>query len=83
MGHITVCGRGKKRINILWDLMFQTDEQLLVNHPDIMVVDQEQRSSHVIDVAFPDDSNIREKEHERIEDNQGRREKVEQMFSRE
>lgn len=52
----------KKRINILWDSMFQTDEQLLVDHPDIMVVDQEQRSSHVIDLAFPDESNIREKE---------------------
>lgn len=54
-------GTGK----ILWDFRVQTDEQLLVNQPDIAVVNKEQKRAIVIDVTIPADSNIRKKEHEK------------------
>ncbi|KAI3355858.1 hypothetical protein L3Q82_004410 [Scortum barcoo] len=42
------------RAKNLWDFQIQTDKQVMVNQPDIVVVDKEQ-----IDVAIPSDSNIR------------------------
>ncbi|KAF7649100.1 hypothetical protein LDENG_00146690 [Lucifuga dentata] len=55
------------RDKVLWDFKFQTDKQLLDNQPDMMVVDKEQKRAVVINVAVPADSNIRKKEHEKIE----------------
>lgn len=49
------------RTKILGDFKFQTDEQLLGNQPDIVVVDKEQKAAVV---AVPDDSNIIRKEDE-------------------
>jgi len=45
--------------------MFQTDKQLLVNQPDMVLVDKEQKTAVKIDRAFPADSNIRKREHEK------------------
>lgn len=43
------------RTKILGEFKFQTDEQLLGNQPDIVVVDKEQKAAVV---AVPDDGNI-------------------------
>uniref|UniRef100_A0A672HX89 C-type lectin domain-containing protein n=1 Tax=Salarias fasciatus TaxID=181472 RepID=A0A672HX89_SALFA len=43
------------------------------NQPDI-VVDKQQKTAVVIDVAIPSDGNIRKKEHEKVEKYQGLRE---------
>ncbi|KAF7641260.1 hypothetical protein LDENG_00287520 [Lucifuga dentata] len=51
------------RAKVLWDFKFQTDQQLLANQPDMVVVDKEQKRALVIDVVVPADSNIRKKEH--------------------
>lgn len=41
---------------------FQTDKQ-----PDLVVIDKEQKTAFVTDVANPVDSNIRTKEQEKVE----------------
>lgn len=57
------------RAKILWK--FQTDKQLLVNQPAIVVADMEQKTAFVKDVEIPVDRNIRMKEHGKIEKYQG------------
>ena len=52
----------------------------MANQPDIVVVDKEQKTVTVVDVAIPSDSNIRKKEHEKLEKYQGLREELEKMW---
>ncbi|GAA6104550.1 uncharacterized protein LOC106513546 [Tachysurus ichikawai] len=54
--------------------------QLLANQPDIVVVDKEQKTAVVIDMAIPADSNIMKKEHEKIEKYQGLKEQLEHTW---
>ncbi|KAF7642383.1 hypothetical protein LDENG_00258740, partial [Lucifuga dentata] len=65
---------------VLWDFKFQTDKQLLANQPDTVVVDKEQKRAVVTDVAVPVDSNIRKKEHKKIEKYQGLKEELKQTW---
>ena len=51
----------------------------MVNQPDIVVVDKEQKRMVVIDLAIPADANIREKDNEKVEKYQGLKEQLEQM----
>ena len=60
-----------KQAKILWDFWIQTDKMVIANQPDIVLVDKHQRTAVVIDVAIPSDSNIRKKEHEKMERYQG------------
>ncbi|KAF7642179.1 hypothetical protein LDENG_00262910 [Lucifuga dentata] len=68
------------RAKVLWDFKFQTDKQLLDNQPDMVVVDKEQKRTVVIDMAVPADSNIRKKEHEKIEKYQRLKEELERTW---
>ena len=68
------------RAKILWDFQFQTDKLVMANQPDIVVVDKEQKTVTVVDVAIPSDSNIRKKEHQKLEKYQGLREELEKMW---
>ncbi|TWW69263.1 hypothetical protein D4764_18G0000690 [Takifugu flavidus] len=63
-----------KQAKILWDLQIQTVKMLMANQPDIVVVDKHQKTVVVIDVAILSDSNIRKKEHEKLEKYQGLKE---------
>ncbi|KAF7650224.1 hypothetical protein LDENG_00129190, partial [Lucifuga dentata] len=68
------------RAKVLWDFKFQTDKQLLANQPDMVVVDKQQKRAVVIDVAVPADSNIRKKEHQKIQRYQGLKEELERTW---
>ncbi|XP_078022977.1 uncharacterized protein LOC144462717 [Epinephelus lanceolatus] len=68
------------RAKILWDFSFQTDKQMLANQPDIVVVEKHQKKAVVVDVAIPADSNIRKKEHKKVEKYQELKEQLEQMW---
>ncbi|XP_076744288.1 uncharacterized protein LOC143420307 [Maylandia zebra] len=68
------------RAKILWDFQIQTDKMVVANQPDIVVVDKQKKTAVVIDVAVPNDSNIRKKEHEKLEKYQGLREELERMW---
>ncbi|KAL3988692.1 Arf-GAP with Rho-GAP domain, ANK repeat and PH domain-containing protein 1 [Sarotherodon galilaeus] len=52
-----------------WEMppRIQTDKTAVANQPDIVVVDKQKKTAVVIDVAIPNDSNIRKKEHEKLE----------------
>ena len=65
---------------ILWDFKIQTDKLVMANQPDIVVVDKHRKRAAVIDVAIPSDSNIRKKEHEKLEKYQGLKEQLEKMW---
>lgn len=54
------------RAKVLWDFKVQTEKQLLASEPDIEVVDNEKKTAVVRD-AIVVDSNMRKKEHEKIE----------------
>ncbi|XP_057700706.1 uncharacterized protein LOC130921080 [Corythoichthys intestinalis] len=52
---------------ILWDFWIQTDKMLMANQPNIVIMDKQQRTAVVIDVAIANDGNIRKKGHEKLE----------------
>ena len=52
---------------ILWDFSIQTDHVIEARRPDLVVVDQKERSCKIIDFAIPGDSRIEEKEKDKIE----------------
>lgn len=51
------------RANILRDFKFRTVKQLVASHPDIVVVDKEQKRAAATDEAIPSDSNSIGEEH--------------------
>ncbi|TWW69428.1 ATP-dependent Clp protease proteolytic subunit, mitochondrial [Takifugu flavidus] len=57
-----------KQAKILWDFQIQTHKMVVVNQPDIVVVDKHRKTVVVIDVAILSDSNIRKKEHEKLKE---------------
>ncbi|TWW69265.1 COP9 signalosome complex subunit 1 [Takifugu flavidus] len=69
-----------EQAKILWDLQIQTEKMVVANQPDIVVVDKHQKTVVVIDVAIPNDSNIRKKEHKKLEKYQGLKEEMERMW---
>lgn len=68
------------RAKILWDFQIQTDKMVMANQPDIVVMDKQQKTVVVVDVAIPSDSNIRKKEQEKLEKYQGLKEELEKMW---
>ena len=56
-----------EQVKILWDLQIQTNKLVMANQPDIVVVDKHQRTAVVVDVTITSNSNIRKKEHEKLE----------------
>ncbi len=68
------------RAKILWDFQIQTDKMVVANQPDIVVVDKQWKKAVVIDVAMLSDSNIRKKEHQKLEKYQGLMEELERMW---
>ena len=65
---------------ILWDFYIQTDKHVLANQPDIVVVDKKTKTATIIDIAVPNDSNIANKEKEKIEKYQPLREELERCW---
>ena len=52
---------------------------MVANQPDIVVVDKRDKKAIVVDEAIPSDKNIRKKEHENLEKDQGLKEELERM----
>jgi hypothetical protein len=60
----TVCEN--EHTKILWDFPIQTDRVIQARRPDIVVVDKHKKSVTIIDIAVPNDTNINDKEEEKI-----------------
>ena len=54
----------------MWDFSIQTDYAIEAWRPDLVVVDNKERSYKIIDFAVPGDSTIEEKEKDNIEKHQ-------------
>ena len=65
--HAPKCVLENDKVKILWGFTIQTDRKIPHNRPDILVIDKEKNKCHIVDVAFPDDSRICLKEHEKEE----------------
>lgn len=52
---------------ILWDLQINTDKIVMTNQLDIAIIDMQKRTAVVVNVAIPNDGNIRKKVHGKLE----------------
>ena len=48
----------------LWDFTFQTDYEITARSPDLVVVNKQQQTCQILDVAIPEGMNERAKEEE-------------------
>jgi hypothetical protein len=55
------------RAKILWDFSIRTDHHIQANKPDLVVVDKDEKSCLIIDIACPLDTNVRKKELEKVQ----------------
>ena len=55
------------KCKILWDFTIQTDHIIQARRPDIVLVNKQERTCQLIDVACPADRKVVEKEEENIE----------------
>ena len=55
-----------KNIELLWDMTLNTDRQVRVNRPDIVLRDKASRKTYIIDVSCPSDINVLSKENEKM-----------------
>ena len=56
-----------EEVKILWDFSIQTDKVIEARRPDIVVLEKKDRKAKVIDIAVPNDKNVKEKEEEKID----------------
>ena len=75
-----LCKDAGQRAKLLWYIQIQTDRKVLVNQPDIVVIDKEKKEAVVIDIAVPSNSNIKKKEYEKLEKHQGLKEELERTW---
>ena len=54
------------KCKILWDFTIQTDHYITARRPDIVVVNKNDKTCLLIDVACPGDERVKEKEDEKI-----------------
>lgn len=64
------------KANFLWDFQNQTNRHILDNQLNIMVIDKNQKTMMVIDIAVSSDSNSKKKK-KKLEKYQGLREELE------
>ena len=58
---------GNDHAKILWDLPFQTDKHLLHNRPEFVLINYNEQTGLIIDIAVPRNKNILDKELEKID----------------
>ena len=54
-------------MKISWDIMIQRDTKIKARKPNIFVLNMNERSRAIIDIAIPADIRVSEKEKEKIE----------------
>ena len=56
-----------ENFKILWDFTVQCDRKIEAWGPDIVFIDKKEREVVIIDVAFPGDDRVKDKELEKLE----------------
>ena len=70
-----------EEVKILWDVMIQCDREIKARKPDIVVVNKNERSCAIIDIAIPGDMRVSEKEKEKIERYQELKTEIKRMWN--
>ena len=66
---------------MLWDFEIRTDRIITARRPDIVVIDKTTRTAAIIDVAVPNDNNIKSKEQEKVEKYQDLRLEIQRLWN--
>ena len=70
-----------EEVKILWDFEIRTDRIITARRPDIVVIDKATRTATIIDVAVPNDHNIKAKEQEKVEKYQDLRLEIQRLWN--
>ena len=52
---------------LYWDQTIYTDKTIIANRPDIVLMNKRERTTYLIDIAIPSDTNIQQKYNEKIQ----------------
>ena len=70
-----------EEVKILWDVMIQCDREIKARKPDIVVVNKNERSCAIIDIATCGDIRVSEKEKKKIERYQERKREIKRIWN--
>ena len=70
-----------EEVKILWDAMIQCDTEIKARKPDSVLVNKNERSCAIIDIAIPGDIRVSEKEKEKIERYQELKTEIKRMWN--
>ena len=65
---------------LLWDFSIRTDHEIRARRPDLVIVNKRDKSCQIIDVAIPEDGQVREKEDKKVEKYQDLAREVRKMW---
>ena len=68
------------RVKLLWDVNIQCDHIIEARRPDIMVINKQERSCLIIDIAIPGDVRVHEKDIEKIEKYQELKREIKRLW---
>ena len=68
------------RVKLLWDVNIQCDHIIEARRPDIVVINKQERSCLIIDIAIPGDVRVHEKEIEKIEKYQELKREIKRLW---
>ena len=66
---------------LLWDNNIQTDHQISARKPDLVVINKQEQTCQVIDIAVPEDTAVKAKEEEKLEKYQDLAREIQKMGS--
>ena len=70
-----------EEVQILWDVMIQCDREIKARKPDIVVVNKNEESCAIIDIAIPGDIRVSQKEKKKIERYQELKRKIKRIWN--
>ena len=70
-----------EEVKILWDVMIQCDREIKAKKLDVAVVNKNERSCAIIDMAIPGDIRVGEQEKEKIERYQEIKREIKRMWN--
>ena len=71
------------KVEILWDMVLNTDRDVGANRPDIVIRDKVEKKVYIIDISCPSDVNVNKKENEKISKYSGLRVELGKMWKSE
>ena len=70
-----------EQVKVLWDFEIRTDRIVTARRPDLLVIDKQEKTAKIIDVAVPLDKNVRDKEGEKVEKYQDLKLEIQRLWN--